>query len=112
MASFLKRKANSASLENHFSGINISLEEEMIMTKDADNEVDSAEAEVAQIEAAENIYDLWNDKGLNFEKLKGTENSYSMRLKLKYRLEMEIDWINSELTIGDFLITDISNHYS
>ena len=45
MASFLKRKENSASLENHFSGINIGLEEEMIMTKDADNEVDSAEAE-------------------------------------------------------------------
>ena len=55
MASFLKRRENSASLENHFSGINISLEEEMIMTKDADNEVDSAEAEVAQIEAAENV---------------------------------------------------------
>ena len=55
MASFLKRKENSASLENHFSGFNISLEEEMIMTKDADNEVDSAEAEVAQIEAAENV---------------------------------------------------------
>ena len=55
MASFLKRKENSASLENHFSGINIGLEEEMIMTKDADNEVDSAEAEVAQIEAAENV---------------------------------------------------------
>jgi len=52
-------------------------------------------ARIQQIEAAENIYDLWNDKGLNFEKLKGTENSYSMRLKLKYRLEMEIDWINS-----------------
>ena len=55
MASFLKRENRSASLENHFSGINISLEEEMIMTKDADNEVDSAEAEVAQIEAAENV---------------------------------------------------------
>jgi plasmid maintenance system killer protein len=69
-------------------------------------------ARVQQIEAAENIYDLWNDKGLNFEKLKGTENTYSMRLKLKYRLEMEIDWQNSELTIGDFLLTDISNHYA
>jgi proteic killer suppression protein len=69
-------------------------------------------ARLQQIEAANDIYDLWNDKGLNFEKLTNTENSYSMRLKIKYRLEMDIDWINNELTIGDFIITDISNHYS
>lgn len=69
-------------------------------------------ARIQQIEAANDIYDLWNDKGLNFEKLKGSENSYSMRLKIKYRLEMDIDWKNNELTIGDFIITDISNHYS
>lgn len=69
-------------------------------------------ARLQQIEAANDIYDLWNDKGLNFEKLTNTENSYSMRLKIKYRLEMDIDWINNELTIGDFVITDISNHYS
>jgi proteic killer suppression protein len=69
-------------------------------------------ARLQQIEAANDIYDLWNDKGLNFEKLTNTENSYSMRLKIKYRLEMDIDWSNNELTIGDFVITDISNHYS
>lgn len=69
-------------------------------------------ARLQQIEAANDIYDLWNDKGLNFEKLINTQNSYSMRLKIKYRLEMEIDWTNNELTIGDFIITDISNHYS
>lgn len=69
-------------------------------------------ARLQQIEAANDIYDLWNDKGLNFEKLTNTENSYSMRLKIKYRLEMDIDWTNNELTIGDFIITDISNHYS
>lgn len=69
-------------------------------------------ARIQQIEAANNIYDLWNDKGLNFEKMTNTENSYSMRLKIKYRLEMDIDWSNEELTIGDFIITDISNHYS
>jgi proteic killer suppression protein len=69
-------------------------------------------ARIQQIEAAHTIYDLWNDKGLNFEKLTNTENSYSMRLKLKYRLEMDIDWKNNELTIGDFIITEISNHYA
>jgi proteic killer suppression protein len=69
-------------------------------------------ARIQQIEAANDIYDLWNDKGLNFEKMTNTENSYSMRLKIKYRLEMDIDWNNEELTIGDFIITEISNHYS
>jgi len=68
-------------------------------------------ARIQQIEAANSIFDLWNDKGLNFEKLQGTENSFSMRLKIKYRLEMEIDWKNKEMTIGDFIITEISNHY-
>ena len=69
-------------------------------------------ARLQQIEAANDIYDLWNDKGLNFEKLTNTDKSYSMRLKIKYRLEMDIDWKNNELTIGNFIITDISNHYS
>lgn len=68
-------------------------------------------ARIQQIEAAHDIRDLWNDKGLNFEKLTKTENSYSMRLNQNYRLEMDIDWINNELTIGEFIITEISNHY-
>lgn len=74
--------------------------------------IDKFFARLQQIEAANTIYDLWNDKGLNFEKLKGYENMYSMRLKLKYRLEMQIEWKNDEKTIGDFIITEISNHYS
>lgn len=74
--------------------------------------IDKFFARIQQIEAANDIYDLWNDKGLNFEKMTNTQNSYSMRLKIKYRLEMDIDWNNDELTIGDFIITEISNHYS
>lgn len=74
--------------------------------------IDKFFARIQQIEAANTIHDLWNDKGLNFEKMQGSKNSYSMRLKIKYRLEMDIEWKNSELTIGDFIITEISNHYS
>jgi toxin HigB-1 len=73
--------------------------------------IDKFFARVQQIEAAENIYDLWNDKGLNFEKMQGTTNSYSMRLKHKYRLHLDIDWKDNELTIGDFCLTGISTHY-
>lgn len=74
--------------------------------------IDKFFARTQQIEAANTIYDLWNDKGLNFEKMKGSENTYSMRLKIKYRLEMDIEWKNDEKTIGNFIITNISNHYS
>lgn len=69
-------------------------------------------ARIQQIEAAADIYDLWNDKGLNFEKLQGYESRFSMRLKLKYRLEVHIVWMNKERTIGKFGIAELSSHYS
>ncbi len=69
-------------------------------------------ARIQQIEAAKDIYDLWNDKGLKFEKLQGYESRYSMRLKLKYRMEMIVEWQSSEKNIGEFIIIDITNHYS
>ncbi len=74
--------------------------------------VDKFFARIQQIEAARDIYDLWNDKGLNFEKLQGYESKYSMRLKLKYRMEMIVEWQNNEKSIGEFIIIDITNHYS
>ena len=66
---------------------------------------------VTKIMAAETIHDFWQDPALNFEKLRGSNNHYSMLLNRKYRLEIEIDWQNEEQTIGIFAIEDISNHY-
>jgi len=74
--------------------------------------IDKFFARIQQIEAAKDIFDLWNDKGLNFERLQGYESRYSMRLKLKYRLEMIVEWQNNEKNIGEFIIIDITNHYS
>ncbi len=74
--------------------------------------IDKFFARIQQIEAAYDIYDLWKDKGLNFEKMEGQEARYSLRLKLKYRLEVQIDWNNVEHTIGEFIVDEISNHYS
>jgi plasmid maintenance system killer protein len=65
-------------------------------------------ATIQKIDAAKNIYDLWNDPSLNFEKYK---KHYSMRLTGKYRLEMEIKWMNEERTIGEFHLFAISSHY-
>ena len=68
-------------------------------------------ATIQKIEASVTISDLLADKGLRFEKLRGSENHYSMRLTLKYRLEMNITWIDEKKTIGNFLLLTISNHY-
>jgi toxin HigB-1 len=62
------------------------------------------------IQAAKDIYDIWNDEAARFKKLEGNE-IYSMRLNNKYRLEIEIQWKNPEKTIGTFIINDISTHY-
>lgn len=76
-----------------------------------DHVVDKFFATVQKIDAAVSIHDFWHDKGLKFEKLKGTENRYSMRLSGKYRLEMNVTWENEEMTIGVFSLIAISNHY-
>lgn len=73
--------------------------------------IDKFFARIRQIESANDIYDLWNDKGLNFEKLKGHDSIYSMRLKLKYRLEMLVEWKSADQRTGAFIILDITNHY-
>lgn len=75
------------------------------------NVIDKFFATVQKIEAAATIYDLWNDKGLRFEKLKGTKNKWSMRLSQAYRLEMEISWVDEKESIGQFFLLTISNHY-
>ena len=66
---------------------------------------------VGILEAAKDIHDLWKFPGLNFEKLRGSEKRYSIRLSRKYRLEMSIDWTNEQHTIGILGLEDLSNHY-
>lgn len=65
-------------------------------------------ATIQKIDAANDIYDLWNDSSLNFKRYK---KHYSMRLSGKYRLEAEVKWLNEEKTIGEFHLIKISNHY-
>ena len=70
--------------------------------------IDKYFAVIQKIDAAEDIHDLWNDPSLNFKKY---EKHYSMRLTHKYRLEMEVKWMNDQKTIGEFHLFKISNHY-
>ncbi len=65
---------------------------------------------IRQIEAAATIHDLWKTPSLHFEKLSGME-MYSIRLDKKWRMELKIDWNNSEKTVGTVHIIEISVHY-
>ncbi len=73
--------------------------------------IDKFLATVQKIEASVIINDLLADKGLRFEKLRGFENRYSMRLSGKFRLEMEIVWKDEKRIVGKFYLLSISNHY-
>lgn len=66
---------------------------------------------IQKFNAAASISDIWADKGLHFEKLKGTANKYSVRLSGKFRLEMSVEWSDEHKTVGKFTMLTISNHY-
>jgi len=66
---------------------------------------------VRMLEAAKDIYDLWQEPSLNFEKLHGSKSRYSVRLTRKWRLEMEIEWENDQNTVGILTLVEISSHY-
>jgi len=66
---------------------------------------------VAKLEGARDIYELWNLRSLKFKKLQGSESVYAVRLDIKYRLKMSIEWTNEELTVGIIGLEEISNHY-
>jgi len=66
---------------------------------------------IAIIDAATTTHDIMAHPSYRFEKLQGYEKRYSMRLSIKWRLEMEVDWTNETKTVGIFGIDEISNHY-
>jgi proteic killer suppression protein len=66
---------------------------------------------IQSLEAAVNISDLRKTPSLNFEKLEGYTNRFSVRLQKKWRLEFEIQWENMDKTCGTIHIVELSNHY-
>lgn len=63
---------------------------------------------VSMIKNAKNENDIRAIKGNHFEKIKGEDNLYSIRLNDQYRLEFSIE----ESDCKSILIKKISNHYS
>ena len=66
--------------------------------------IDKFFAVIQKIQAAENIYDLWNNPALSFKKYK---DHYSIRLSGQYRLETEVKWLNDKKTVGEFHLIEI-----
>ena len=66
---------------------------------------------VQRIEAAATIYDLRTPPSMEFERLEGSQNRFSIRLNRQYRLEFEIAFEDTERTRGSVVILTISKHY-
>ena len=66
---------------------------------------------VGRIAAAVNINDLWTPPSMKFEKMKGYDNRFSIRINKQYRLEFSIEFTDESKTEGQVLILTISNHY-
>lgn len=66
---------------------------------------------IGRIESAKDINDLRNPPSMNFKALEGFENRFSIRLDLKHRLEFEIDFEDTERTVGSVNVITVSKHY-
>lgn len=60
---------------------------------------------------ADSINDLRKPPSNRFEKLQGTDNLFSLRLNVQYRLEFTIDFEDREKTKGTVTVVNISKHY-
>ena len=63
------------------------------------------------LEAAESIHDLQCSGSLHFERLRGFENRFSLRVNLQYRLEIEIEFEDKGRTRGVVSVVKLSPHY-
>ena len=66
---------------------------------------------INRIKAAHTIYDLRDPPSMQFKKLEGSKNKFSIRLNKQYRLEFEIAFEDEEKTRGKVMIVDITKHY-
>ena len=66
---------------------------------------------VGRIESAETIFDLREPPSMEFEKLEGYSNRFSIRLDRKHRLEFEIAFEDEAKTFGSATIVTVSKHY-
>lgn len=61
--------------------------------------------------SASRLEDLFPFNSLNFEKLAGREDTYSIRVDLQYRLEFSATIVNDKPMLTLCNILELSNHY-
>ncbi len=66
---------------------------------------------IGRIDAAINIFDLREPPSMEFEKLEGYPNRFSIRLDRKHRLEFEIKFEDAAKTFGKVTVITVSKHY-
>ncbi|MDD4869848.1 MAG: type II toxin-antitoxin system RelE/ParE family toxin [Kiritimatiellae bacterium] len=66
---------------------------------------------INRIESAVTINDLREPPSMEFEKMQGHENRFSIRINDKYRLEFEINFTDENKLTGDVIVSDVTKHY-
>ncbi len=66
---------------------------------------------INRLEAAKDIFDLRNPPSMEFEKLAGYPNRFSIRITRQYRVEFEIEFEDEKKTFGRIVIVNVSKHY-
>ena len=66
---------------------------------------------INRIESAVTINDLREPPSMEFEKMAGHKNRFSIRINDKCRLEFEITFADEDKLAGDVVIVDVSKHY-
>lgn len=72
----------------------------------ADNFVDRIE----RIKASKTIDDLRNPPSMNFEKMQGHDNTFSIRLNQQYRLIFIVEFADKEMKTGKVYVKEIWDH--
>lgn len=65
---------------------------------------------VARIKASVTIDDLRIPPSMNFEKMQGHTNTFSIRLNQQYRLIFRVEFTDKQMKTGKVFITDIWDH--
>jgi plasmid maintenance system killer protein len=65
---------------------------------------------IERIKASVTIDDLRVPPSMNFEKMQGYENTFSIRLNQQFRLIFRIEFNNNQMKTGKIIVTDIWDH--
>ena len=66
---------------------------------------------IGRIESSDTILDLREPPSMEFERLEGLADRFSIRLDKKHRIEFEIEFEDENRTFGSVTVITVSKHY-